>query len=372
MNFDFNLQLFAASPSSKNLLLGAGKVFFDRWDSDGNSTGLRHIGNVDKYDVNEEATVIEKKQSMYAAKTTYLQVISEIKATADITLTEFTPENIAMAFLGEEGTLIQTADPVKDEVHTVSPGQILKLDDGYFASDVVIKPSSAVAASIAAATSYGTVTSTGTVTSSGTYTGTKDTDYYIRITAAPTDAGTITGCKIAWKAGLSGTYSADISAGATAAILENGLSVLLAVTGTQTFTVGDMYKITARAAITTYVSGTDYKTETSMLRAGLVTIPSTSGIPAGSDVLVSYNKPAGVYPKISMASASSVEGYMIFAGDPSKGPAYNADMWHVSITPNGAMGFISDEVGTFAVKVSIMDDRENHPDEPLYRLLKLN
>jgi hypothetical protein len=360
-----------ATPSAKNMLLGAGKVFFDRWDSDGNSTGIRHLGNVPTFELNEEVTKISKKQSMYAAKTTYLEVVSEIKSTANITLEEFTPENLAMAFLGEEGVLLQTAKSVTDESYVASPGKIIQLKDAYNVSKVSIKPMIAPAAAISAAEAYGTTnTSTGSITSSGTYTGTEDANYYVRITAAPTAAGTITGCTFQWKKELTGAYSADVTAGGTAATLELGVKVLLAVTGSQTFVVGDMYKIVATAPMTEYAEGKDFKTEASMLRAGLITIPLTSRITGG--VKVSYDRPAGAYPKIAMASVGSVEGYLLFAGDPTKGPAYNADMWHVNITPNGALGFIGDDTGSFQVTVSVLDDRENHPDEPLYRLIKLN
>ncbi|AJQ26917.1 hypothetical protein [Pelosinus fermentans] len=362
-----------ATPSAKNMLLGAGKVFFDRWDNDGNPTGIRHLGNVPTFELNEEVTKITKKQSMYAAKTTYLEVVSEIKSTANITLEEFTPENLAMAFLGEEGVLLQTDESVSDEAYIASPGRIIQLKDAYNVSKVSIKPASTQVASISPAEAYGTTnTSNGTVTSSGTYSGTEDANYYIRITAAPTVAGTIAGCTFQWKKELAGAYSIDVTAGATAATLELGVKVLLAVTGSQTFVVGDMYKIVAMAPMTEYVEGKDFKTEASMLRAGLITIPATSSITEGQAVKVSYDRPAGAYPKIAMATVGSVEGYLLFAGDPTKGPAYNADMWHVNITPNGALGFIGDDTGSFQVTVSVLDDRENHPDEPLYRLIKLN
>ena len=260
-----DLQLFA-TPSSKNLLLGAGKVFFNRLDSSGNYTGLRHLGNVPKFDLKTEVEKITKNQSMYAARTVYMEVVKQITVSADITLEEFVPANLAMAMLGEEGTVTQTATAVVDEEHVAYPGMVIQTKS-YNISNIVIKSSDSV---------------------------------------------------------------------------------------------------------TTYAAGTDYKVEASLSKAGLISIPEGSTMVSGDTVLVSYSKPAGTFATVASAVDGSVEGYMLFAGDPTKGPAYNADLWHVTITPNGSLALIGDDLASFDVTVTVMDDRENHPNEPLYRLIKLS
>jgi len=359
-----------STPRAKNLLLGAGKVLFDRWDDDGNSTGIRHLGNIPKFDLKIEVEKITKKQSMYAAKTTYLEVIKEVTASADVTIDEFDPANVAMAFLGEAGVITQASKVVTSETHTAYLDRIIQMD-GYKISEVSVKPQTAIAASIGAATAVGTGTSTGTVTSSGTYTGTEDATYYVTVSTANTTSGSITGMKYTWKKGLTGTASAEVAATSTAAELETGVKVLFELSAGQDFVVGDMYSIAASAALTEYKAGTDYKTETSMLRAGLITIPSTSRITDGSTVVCGYTQAAGAFPKVGIATEGSVEGLLIFAGDPTKGPCYNAELWHVTISPNGSLPLIGDDLSSFDVTITVMDDRENHPDEPLGRFVKL-
>lgn len=359
------------TPSAKNLLLGAGQVFFDRWDANGNSTGLRHLGNVPKFNLKTEVDKVQKKSSMNAARTLYAEAIREIKSSADLTLEEFDPANLALALLGDEGVITQTAGSITDESHKAYKGRMIKVD-AFNTSNLVVKPVNPTSSVIAAAGAAGAITSDGTVTSSGTYTGTAAEDYYVVITAAPTSAGTITGCKFQWKKGLSGVLSADVTATGNAQAIELGIQVKLAVTTGQTFVVGDMWKISVSPAITQYTAGVDYKTDAVLSRGGLVSIPETSRIPDGASVLLDYSKPAGTFPKVAAATVGAVEGYMLFLGDPTKGPAYNADFWHVSISPNGDLAMIGEEFAGFDISVTVWDDRANHPDEPLHRLVKLN
>ncbi|MBP2638790.1 MAG: hypothetical protein H6Q72_4697, partial [Firmicutes bacterium] len=49
----------------------------------------------------------------------------------------------------------------------------------------------------------------------------------------------------------------------------------------------------------------------------------------------------------------------------------NGEFWHVSITPNGDIGMIADDFATFGIDFECLDDSENHPDDPMYRLVKL-
>jgi len=256
-----------STPSSSNFLLGAGKVLFDRWTTAGASTGLRHLGNVPKFELSQETTKITKNSAMYAAKSTLLEVVSKISSSLTLTLDEIVPENIAMAFLGEEGVITQVAGAVTDESHTAHKSRFLQID------------------------SFG-VKSTGLI-------------------------------------------------------------------------------LTDAAGTVTYLAGTDYTLDETLLRAGMIYIPESSSIVEAATVLVDYTRPAGAYPSVAGAAVGSVEGYMFFAGDPTKGPCYTADFWHVSISPNGALGFISEELTSFDISVSIWDDREKHPSYPQFRAIKI-
>lgn len=358
------------TPSPKNLLLGAGQVFFDRFDADGNRTGLRHLGNVPKCDLNTTVDKVQKKSSMNAARSIYAEAVRETKVTTDLTVEEFDPPNLALALLGEEGVIIQAAGSVTDKRVTAYKGRYISVGD-FNISGVTVKPTAATTATIAPAVAAGTITSDGTVTSSGTYTGTDAADYYIVITAANTAAGAIAGTKFQWKKGLSGVLSSELSASAAASAIDNGVKVLLELTGGQNFVVGDTWKIAAMPALTEYIAGVDFVTDAVLSRGGLISIPDTSRIADATEVFVGYTKPAATYPKVAGATATNIEGYMLFLGDPSKGPAYNAEFWHVSITPSGAIPLIGDDFAGFDMSVTVLEDRQNHPTEPYHRLVKL-
>ena len=52
------------TPDPRNFLLGKGKCYFDRFDTVGARTGLRHLGNCTAVAVQTEDERIEKRSSM--------------------------------------------------------------------------------------------------------------------------------------------------------------------------------------------------------------------------------------------------------------------------------------------------------------------
>jgi hypothetical protein len=366
----FDLQLFA-TPSAKNLYIGSGQVFFDRLDEDDNRTGLRHLGNVPKFALKNTVTTVEKKSSMNAAKSTYDEAVTEQKVTSDLTIEEFDPANLALALYGTEGIVTQAAKTVANELYTAYVGRFIQLG-AYNVTNVSVKRLVALPAVISAAAPFGTITGDGTVTSSGTYTGNATEDYFVTIGTAPTAAGALAGSKVKWKKGLSGVYGAEIAVTAAAITLELGIQMTFLLAAGQTFAVGDTWKISVTPSQSEYAAGKDYKTDKVLLRGGLISIPATSSIPDGTEVYVDYDIPAGTYPKVAAGTAKSVRGYLLFLGDPSKGAAYNGEFWKVTITPNGEIPMIGTEYAGFDVTMTCLDDSENHPDEPLHRLVKLN
>lgn len=358
------------TPSAKNLLLGAGPLYFDRW-ADGNSTGLRHLGNVEEFKFKTDVSKVTKKSSMSAARRTYAEAAKEINPTGSLTMDEFDPANLALALFGEDGVITQIAKTITNEVYTVKLGQAIRLPY-YKVSDVVIAPLEPTGAVIDAASNYTTVTSTGSVTSGGTYTGTTTGTYYVTITAANTTAGAIAGCKFKWRKGLTSVYSEEIEATGSAQTLAEGVTVTLAVDAGESFVANDIYQIKVTPASGEYTLGTDYKVPTIEARGGVIQFPTTSTIEDDSQVAISYSVPAGTFPKVSGATVSKIEGELLFLGDPSYGPCYNGEFWHVSLTPNGDIGMLSDDFATFGIDFTCLDDEENHPDDPLYRLVKLS
>lgn len=256
-----------AGPSSDNLMLGAGMLFFDRFDSQGASTGARALGNCTSFTLNTAVEKVEKYSAMDKAKRLYKSVIKSIKATGKLTLDEFDAANVALALLGTEGTVTQTSGTV--DVGTpfsavARKGYMVKLGH-YSVSDVVVKDS----------------------------------------------------------------------------------------TGTTTYTVN-----------------TDYTIQNA--KAGIIYIPASSTIVDAATIKCSYTYGAVTLPKIAGAAQGKIEGYLRFVGDPTTGPAYYGEFWKVSISPEGDLGFISDDFANFTLNFECQDDTANHPTDPMYRVINIS
>jgi hypothetical protein len=119
------------APSSENLLLGAGNVYFDRFDSNNASTGLRHLGLVDSFGITHSVETVEKKNAMDGAKATYAEVVTGSAAELAAVLTEFTPENLALAMMGVDGVFTQTANAAVADQAVGPAAASVKLDVWY-------------------------------------------------------------------------------------------------------------------------------------------------------------------------------------------------------------------------------------------------
>ena len=97
------------------LLLGRGKVYFDRFDSSGNPTGLRFVGEADKLEINPSATTKDYFTMSKAASTKLAQNIINQTHEIDLSLREYQPANLALALLGDAITLTQTQQTVASE-----------------------------------------------------------------------------------------------------------------------------------------------------------------------------------------------------------------------------------------------------------------
>lgn len=100
-----------STPDPKNLYLGAGETWFDRFDASGNPTGiLRHLGNVDELTHNSSVDKITKKSSMSGARGVLAEVITGMTSELGLTLSEYESNNLALALLGKESAFLQTAE----------------------------------------------------------------------------------------------------------------------------------------------------------------------------------------------------------------------------------------------------------------------
>lgn len=103
-----------STPDSRNLLLGAGAVFFSRFAADGSFTNKwRHLGNVDKVDLTPTADTKDKTSSMTGLRALLASTVVGFNLEVSLELTEFDAENLALALLGDTADLTQT-DTARD------------------------------------------------------------------------------------------------------------------------------------------------------------------------------------------------------------------------------------------------------------------
>jgi hypothetical protein len=368
-NFKFDLQTFAA-PDARDLDIGAGSFYLNRFDQSGNPTVLRHLGNIEAAIIANEIKEVSKKTSMSAVRRTYAKATVESNSTTTLTFNEHNTFNMALALYGEEGVISQAAQTVVDEQYTVSPGGFIRLPY-YNPSGITMAPLIGSAASIAQPTVYAKVGtgSTGTVASSGAYTGNTSDSYFVTIKTANTASGNIAGMEFSYKKGMAGSSSAATAATGSVQSLDEGVQVTFTLTSGQDFVVGDIYEIKVVAASGAYVLNTDYTANEVDLRGGIIRIPAKSTIPENTKVKVSYTVPAAKLPKVGAGKVSNIEGYLLFVSDVTYGRNKVIDFWHVSLKPNGDIGLISDDFSTFKIDCTILDDSTNHPDDPLYKVV---
>lgn len=103
------------APSGSNLILGAGALYFDLFDTSGNKTGELHLGNCDKFELTPSTEMATKKSGLDAAKGVFKQAIKGLQYDLAITGCEFNKENLALLFLGSVGTLTQSTASVTGE-----------------------------------------------------------------------------------------------------------------------------------------------------------------------------------------------------------------------------------------------------------------
>lgn len=98
------------TPDPNNLYLGAGEVFFDRFDAAGASTGLRHLGNVDDFTHTATIETVKKQSSMSGARGVLAEVVTGSTSEIGMTLSEYESNNLALALLGTDAAFTQAAE----------------------------------------------------------------------------------------------------------------------------------------------------------------------------------------------------------------------------------------------------------------------
>jgi hypothetical protein len=59
---------------------------------------------------------------------------------------------------------------------------------------------------------------------------------------------------------------------------------------------------------------------------------------------------------------------MRFVPDPTDGPKIGVEWWVSNLSPSGKLELIKDDYGNWELEAMILDDSENHPDNPYFLL----
>jgi hypothetical protein len=125
--------------------------------------------------------------------------------------------------------------------------------------------------------------------------------------------------------------------------------------------------VTLKLGATTLVAGTDYTLDAT--RGRIYIIPGGAGVGVGT-LTAGYTYATYQFNTVRGGTASSVDMYLRFIGNPVQGPTFEGEFWHVQFTPNGDLGFIADDFGQWTIEGLVIADQINHPTEPLYRLIQ--
>jgi len=115
------------APNTDNLLLGRGKVYFNRFDSNGDPTGWLHLGNTPGFSLNIETETLEHYSSVSGIRVKDKEIVLEQNIGFSITLEEFSKENLALAFFGSEEAASQNSGTVTDEAITAVHDRYVEL-----------------------------------------------------------------------------------------------------------------------------------------------------------------------------------------------------------------------------------------------------
>ena len=382
------------SSLSSDLMVGAGEVWFKRSDD---ANGWHTLGNCDEMNITVDVTKVEKNSSLNRKRTLMQSVVTAVKPTTTITLTEYNAYNMALGLYGTEAVTHIDEKDVVDELYTVVsvPGIITLVDaDGnrvFNAKNIIVKPESAIpamASFVSVPSSLGTVATTaskddtltdtagGKLTiNAGTYSASTDTRIFMTIKTAPTSSGDLNGMEIEVKEGVAGiaqSFTVSSTKLTDTFTLTSGATITATVTSGDTFTqtsVGATIEAKVEASTTTYTKGRDYFYDEQSASAGVIKFNVGSAISAGDKVKVSYHIDEANLINVSLADAGDIEGEFLYIGDNNSGPNYTIEGWRVKVSPSGDLsGLIGTDFGSFQLTVDFLDDSEHHPDYPFARV----
>ena len=104
-----------------------GRVYFDRFDAAGLPTGERPMGNCPGFTFTADTEKAEHFSSETGLSEKDKGLIVRVNRTGSLRVDNFSTNNLELFVSGSTETQNQTAGPVVDEPHTVTPGRIYQL-----------------------------------------------------------------------------------------------------------------------------------------------------------------------------------------------------------------------------------------------------
>jgi len=128
--------------------------------------------------------------------------------------------------------------------------------------------------------------------------------------------------------------------------------------------------VTGTGGTPTYVENTDYAVDATTGRIYIFTTAEGGSIADEADIEVDYTYAADTSSTIQAGMATTIEGSLRFIAEPKQGPIFELEVWHFSLSTEGALALISDEYGEMSLNFEVLADSTNHPTEQYYRVIE--
>lgn len=101
---------------------------------------------------------------------------------------------------------------------------------------------------------------------------------------------------------------------------------------------------------------------------GLVKLVEGGSVLAGDTIAIEYDRPALTIDQVRIGKVASAICHLVFIADDANtdgaGAKDRLELWKVNVAPEGELGFVSDEYGSFQLTAEVLSDATNHPNDP--------
>ena len=111
-------------------------------------------------------------------------------------------------------------------------------------------------------------------------------------------------------------------------------------------------------------AGTDYVVADAV--EGIIYFPLDSAVDDAAAVTIDYSTLAATFAQVAGAVKPFVKGKLRFVPDPTDGEKIGVEWWKCNLSPTGKLELVKDDYGNWELEVMVLDDSENHPDNPYF------